>query len=990
MFFVYESLFLLIGFLGLSFFTRKKFRKRFYYLLIVLFGFFLCVSCPLYIGSNNNENYIEVESINPKESGYWFIDHIEIDQNNALLTWEVINQTYEWCTGNGTIDSPYIIENVSVNANNYDIGISINGSKGIYFVIKNCQISNASIGINLDTTDDGSIINNTISNNNETGIFIHNCKRNEIIGNVIQNNSQYGALLNGPNSQRNNFYRNEFIENGKHALDDGKSGKNSWYNSSIGNYWDNYTGKDANDDNIGDTPFDIFGSATSQDIYPIWWDPPSLSISYPLNYSTYGKFAADFKVIVEEGKGDSFWYELASRNSSFLSLSGIIDEEIIDVFEQDLWDNLSNGTHKIRFYVNDSKGYFVTKDIMVKVIIPSLDNWWNSSYIYRVPLKLVNMHTKDLPKGYSLNVTINTANLISSGKLRNDGKDLRIIWYNHTSDIWVELDRVNETNFNTIDTRIWFKTQSSVSPNTYDGCYYLYYGCNDCDDPPTNSSKIYDFFDNFTQTDGPANGWTDINGSWSVNNSIYIENLLEVDCRSLLNSYTVENASIEVRVNSSAGNFGAGVMFRHLDNQNFYTAGIGFWEYEVAIGKWTDNIPEPLDNTSDYEDVLIAGQWYDLKIEVLGSNYLVYLNGILKNNLTDNDHLNAGQIGLMTWTNKSTSYFDDLKIRLLVSDEPIILLGSEETFIPQFNHIDEIEDPLELGNNVIITVNVTDPSGINQVLIEFDDDNHTMVHIGGDLWQNNSWIPVSTGDHTYTIYCQNNNLKWNSINGSIQVIDTTPPTFSDLTESADQLELGDTEIISINAYDLSGINQVLIEIEEFNYSMTYIGGDLWQNNSWIPNTIGINPYTIYIEDNNNNWNFTTGSINVIDTINPSIIIKKPSEGQLIGAISPTFNVEILDESLDRMWYILNTNPTKHFFESNNSIDQTAWNSLSDGLNIIYFYANDTTGNEGSSSVTVTKDATDPIITITAPLAGVNSGAPTYDITIIEANLDQEY
>ena len=171
MFFVYESLLLVIGFLGLYFFTHKKFKKKFYYLLMVLFGFFLCVSCPLYIGlgddTNNNENQIEVDTISPKESGYLLIDHIEIDQNNALLTWEVTNQTNEWCTGSGTIDDPFIIENVSINAYNYDIGISISGSKGIYFVIKNSQISNASIGINLDTTDGGSIINNTISNNND-------------------------------------------------------------------------------------------------------------------------------------------------------------------------------------------------------------------------------------------------------------------------------------------------------------------------------------------------------------------------------------------------------------------------------------------------------------------------------------------------------------------------------------------------------------------------------------------------------------------------------------------------------------------------------------------------------------------------------------------------------------------------------------------------------------------------------------------------------
>ncbi len=48
--------------------------------------------------------------------------------------------------------------------------------------------------------------------------------------------------------------------------------------------------------------------------------------------------------------------------------------------------------------------------------------------------------------------------------------------------------------------------------------------------------------------------------------------------------------------------------------------------------------------------VLVSNQWYDLRIDVLGSNCLVYLNGTLKNNATGTDHLNAGQIGFMTYT----------------------------------------------------------------------------------------------------------------------------------------------------------------------------------------------------------------------------------------------------------------------------------------------------------------------------------------------------
>ncbi|MFX1596664.1 MAG: NosD domain-containing protein, partial [Promethearchaeota archaeon] len=967
----FESLIISFGFFGIFFFKNKKGRKLICYSLLIFFSFFLCISYPTYIEIEQNDNIetpIVDTPINLRESGFWVVDHIEINQNDVLKTWEVINQTYPWCSGNGTIDDPYIIENVSINAFNYEVGISISNSKGIYFIIKNRLISNANIGIRFDTTDDGSIINNTISNNNETGIFIHNCKRNNVIGNIIQNNSQYGVLLNGPNSKSNNFYRNMFIENGKHALDDSKANFNSWYNSSIGNYWDNYTGKDANDDHIGDIPYtNIFGAAGAIDNYPIWWDAPFVSVIYPLNYSIYSKFAPDFKVIIDEGKGDTFWYELAGKNSTYVSLSGLMDEEIIDVFDQNLWSNLSNGLHNIRFYTNDSQGILGKTDVLIKVIIPSIENWWNVSYSFRTPIKLVNKHKTELPKGYSVNISINTAKLISEGKLRTDGKDLRIVWYNGSNNSWMELDRVNKTSFNSIDTRVWFKTQTSISPNMYDGHYYLYYGSKDSNNPPTNKSRIYDFFDDFNQSDGPAMGWTVINGTWSINNSEYIENEYVVDGRSLLNSYTIENASIEVRVKSNGGNFGAGVMFRHADNDNFYTAGIGFWEYECAIGKWTNNNPQVLNYTLNNEVVLVNNQWYNLRIEALGSQYLVYLNDILKNSLVDADHLNASQIGFMTWTTSAISYFDDLLVRLLVSNEPILILGDEETFKPSFNNLTESADPLELGDIEIISVDITDLSGINRTFIEFEGIIHPMTYIGENRWLYDQWRPLSIGNYTYIISSENLHGHWNSLNDSIRVIDTTLPSYLDLNESSDPLELGNIEIININVTDFSGINQVLIEIEQINYSMTHIIGDQWQYNSWLPNSIGLKSYTIYFEDNNNNWNYIVDEILVVDTIKPSIIINAPSEGQFFGATPPNFNVRVIDNSLDKMWYTLNSNPIKYFFETNTSIEKSAWDNLIDGEVTITFFANDSVGNLNfTESILIYKDVIIPTLIINSP------------------------
>jgi hypothetical protein len=91
-------------------------------------------------------------------------------------------------------------------------------------------------------------------------------------------------------------------------------------------------------------------------------------------------------------------------------------------------------------------------------------------------------------------------------------------------------------------------------------------------------------------------------------------------------------------------------------------------------------------------------------------------------------------------------------------------------------------------------------------------------------------------------------------------VDFTPPFYSDLIESSDPLELGDSEIITINVTDLSGVNQVLIEFGGTNKSMNNIYGNTWRYDSWMPSIPGNYNYIIWAQDKNSNWNNTIGSI----------------------------------------------------------------------------------------------------------------------------------
>jgi len=169
------------------------------------------------------------------------------------------------------------------------------------------------------------------------------------------------------NSNGSLIYLNNFSGNLYHAIDNGSY--NKWDNTTIGNYWDNYTGMDVDRNGIGDTPYNITGKSSSMDTKPIMLcAPPYLSIQFPVNNTVVGRFPPYYNITVAEGKGHTFWYKMMETGrTSYTVLSGDLLEKINGYFDQGLWDALSNGTQIIRFYVNDSMGYGSYTDISILV-----------------------------------------------------------------------------------------------------------------------------------------------------------------------------------------------------------------------------------------------------------------------------------------------------------------------------------------------------------------------------------------------------------------------------------------------------------------------------------------------------------------------------------------------------------------------------------------------------------------------------------------------
>ncbi|MFX1457579.1 MAG: tetratricopeptide repeat protein, partial [Promethearchaeota archaeon] len=239
-----------------------------------------------------------------------------------------------------------------------------------------------------------------------------------------------------------------------------------------------------------------------------------------------------------------------------------------------------------------------------------------------------------------------------------------------------------------------------------------------------------------------------------------------------------------------------------------------------------------------------------------------------------------------------------------------------------------------LGGSPTISINCSDLAGIKDVLIECENSNNTMTNIGGNTWQYNSWIPLSIGNYTYIIFIIDINDNVNFVNSSIIFQDTVIPSYANMFENADPLELGDTQIIRIDVYDIAGINQTLIEIEGTNHSMINIYGNTWQYDSWTPSNWITYQYRIHMEDLSGNWNLFVANLTVQDTISPSppVITNSPS-GDVSGILVFDWNegydpsgisyfILIIDNETDPLttpgflfeYNITNIGPESSYFE----------------------------------------------------------------------------
>ncbi|MFX1497560.1 MAG: hypothetical protein ACFFBH_08550 [Promethearchaeota archaeon] len=150
-------------------------------------------------------------------------------------------------------------------------------------------------------------------------------------------------------------------------------------------------------------------------------------------------------------------------------------------------------------------------------------------------------------------------------------------------------------------------------------------------------------------------------------------------------------------------------------------------------------------------------------------------------------------------------------------------------------------------------------------------------------------------------------------------------------------------------------------------------------------------HNIQIFGNNTLGTMYTSDIRyfTIGILPPQVSIVSPTAGQYFSD-PPSFILSITATNLVSSWYTLNGGTDIQFIETTGTINFTAWNSLPDGPVTIRFYARDIVDQEDFDEVTIMKDTISPVVMINSPIAGQQFTGlpPSYNITVVESNLDQ--
>lgn len=285
---------------------------------------------------------------------------------------------------------------------------------------------------------------------------------------------------------------------------------------------------------------------------------------------------------------------------------------------------------------------------------------------------------------YQILVTLDTATLISGGKMRPDGGDIRFTDSDETTQIhyWIE------SGVNTDSTKIWVKVPSIPAGTN---AIYVHYG-NPSATPQNNGNNVFMFFDDFVGPSLDATKWNTVGTptiSFPSASVIRIEtDATDSQMEYIKTSSFTTNNGVAVRArqadkNSATypGEFGFGVRSGTTTNKVLKMA-CGNNKYGLLVGSGTEfsNCNNfQMDNDFHVWDIT----WLSNEAKIIkdggqiGVSITTYIpSASLPIAVGAPDYALPAQSGRTTYTD-----MDWIAVRKLVSTEPTTDIGAEQTTV---------------------------------------------------------------------------------------------------------------------------------------------------------------------------------------------------------------------------------------------------------------------------------------------------------------------
>jgi len=316
---------------------------------------------------------------------------------------------------------------------------------------------------------------------------------------------------------------------------------------------------------------------------------------------------------------------------------------------------------------------------LVSFISPSLA-WWNGSWQYRRPITINNTQNSNSLTDYQILVTVDTATLISDGKMRSDCGDIRFV----DSDDSTKLSYWIESGCNSSNTKIWVKVPSIPASSTK--TIYMYYG-NPNATSESNGSAVFDFFDDassdktdeYTRT--APYSWSYGEGYLTWNSGYYTGNITTSGGATywVHSTQVPENFSFYAKVKDphTSDNTQVGIAI-HGNTENILARRVYAGTIQV-INLFREDSSGSYKICESNIDATNTN-WHKLEMKKFGNTWKIYYDDseICSGTYTPADS-NYHVSLYIAWNSNTEVYWDDIRVRKYTDPEPTTSVGSEQS-----------------------------------------------------------------------------------------------------------------------------------------------------------------------------------------------------------------------------------------------------------------------------------------------------------------------